>query len=320
MNMYLVTGAAGFIGSHLVEKLLEKGEKVIGLDNFDPFYAKEIKEKNLSGISDHPGFEFIQGDIRNTDELQRIFSSSKIETIVHLAAKAGVRPSIKNPLEYTDVNVRGTMNLLEMSRHNNVKKFIFASTSAIYGANRKLPFQEDDNVDHPISPYAATKKACELLCYTYHHLFGIPIFCLRFFTVYGPRQRPDMAIHYFTKLIVNNMKIPVFGDGTSRRDYTYIDDIISGVMNAVDRCKGFEIYNLGESKTIELRELIRILEQAIGQKAAIEHHPNQPGDVPATYADISRARKYLEYNPSFDVSEGVSRFVDWYLRMTSSNV
>jgi UDP-glucuronate 4-epimerase len=234
-----------------------------------------------------------------------------VEVIVHLAAKAGVRPSIEQPMLYADVNINGTMVLLEAARKNNILKFIFASSSSVYGNNKKVPFSEDDNVDFPISPYAATKKACELLCHTYHHLFGISITCLRFFTVYGPRQRPDLAIHKFTRLIDQGQSVPVYGDGSMMRDFTYIDDIINGTTAAIDRCDGYNIYNLGECQPIAVNDLVSEIEKALGKKAVIEHLPLQPGDVELTFADVTRAAEKLGYSPSTDIQTGLSRFVTW---------
>ena len=295
MNMtnILITGAAGFIGSHLSERLLQEGSRIICLDNLDTFYDPQIKRENLKPLLANNNFTMIEGDIRDLKLLTDIFEGNRIDIIVHIAARAGVRPSIKEPLLYYDVNVRGTTNLLEMAKNYHIKKFIFASSSSVYGENKKVPFSEDDNVDFPISPYAATKKAGELISFTYHHLYGIPVSCLRFFTVYGPRQRPEMAIHKFTRLIYEGKSIPVYGDGTSRRDYTYIDDLISGITASVNAELGYEIINLGESKTIKLTELISLIEENLQKKAIIEWLPDQPGDVPVTFADISKARRLL---------------------------
>jgi len=308
----LVTGGAGFIGSSITDRLLERGDKVICLDNFDDFYRPDIKRKNIESALKEPGFKLIEGDIRNMSLLGEIFDAERIDMIFHPAARAGVRPSIKDPLLYEDVNIKGTMNLLEMAKKHMVKGFIFASSSSVYGANKKVPFSETDNVDNPVSPYAATKKACELICYTYHHLYNMNITCLRFFTVYGPRQRPEMAIHKFTRLIDQGKPVPMFGDGSSKRDYTYIDDIVDGVLKAIDYNAGYEIFNLGESQTTELRELIALIEKNLGKRAAIEQHPDQPGDVPITYADITKSVNVLGYAPSTKVGEGVARFVEWY--------
>ncbi len=312
METVLITGGAGFIGSHLSERLLSEGWRVICLDNFDNFYDPRIKRDNISQLIKNNKFTLFEGDIRDLTMLTGIFEREKIDVIVHIAAKAGVRPSIKEPLLYYDVNVHGTMNLLEMAKIHKIRKYIFASSSSVYGENEKIPFREDDNVDHPISPYAATKKAGELICYTYYHLYKIPIVCLRFFTVYGPRQRPEMAVHKFTRLIYEGKPVPVYGDGSSRRDYTYIDDIINGLNASINTELSYEVLNLGESKTIGLTELINIIEENLNKKAKIEWLPLQPGDVPITFADISKARKLLGYNPGVDIKEGIKRFTDWF--------
>ena len=313
MTNILITGAAGFIGSHLSEQLLKAGSRIICLDNLDSFYDPQIKRENLKPLLANNNFTLIEGDIRDLELLTDIFEGNRIDVIVHIAARAGVRPSIIEPLLYYDVNVRGTTNLLEMAKKYHVRKFIFASSSSVYGENEKVPFSEDDNVDYPISPYAATKKAGELIAFTCHHLYGIPVCCLRFFTVYGPRQRPEMAIHKFTRLIYEGKSIPVYGDGTSRRDYTYIDDIIAGITASINTELGYEIINLGESKTVRLSELIYLIEENLQKKAVIEWLPEQPGDVPVTFADIDKARKLLGYAPCVDIKEGVGRFVKWFL-------
>ncbi len=311
MNI-LVTGGAGFIGSHLCEALLARGEQVTALDNFDPFYDPQVKRVNLAGCLASPLFTLVEGDIRDIEKVGEVFADGDFDMVVHLAARAGVRPSMEDPLAYQDVNVRGTMVLLEAARQFEVKKFIFASSSSVYGNNQKVPFSESDCVDFPISPYAATKKACELLCYTYSYLFGIDHTCLRFFTVYGPRQRPDLAIHKFMRLIEAGRPIPVFGDGSSRRDYTYVDDIIQGVLAAMDRCQGYRIYNLGHSQPIALADLIAQIEAVLGKKGKIDRQPAQPGDVDCTYADVSRARTELGYEPKVRLEEGLERFVAWF--------
>ncbi len=315
MSKILITGGAGFIGSHLTQRLLEEGLQIICLDNFDSFYDPRIKRFNISSFINHRYYKLIEGDIRDVKLLKDLFSREDIATIIHIAAKAGVRPSIKEPQLYGDVNVMGTINLLEMARHHHVKKFIFASSSSVYGVNQKLPFSEEDKVDNPVSPYAATKRAGELLCYTYHHLYSIPVVCLRFFTVYGPRQRPEMAIHKFTRLIYEDKPVPVYGDGSSRRDYTYIDDIIDGLVASIERELSYEIINLGESKTVELLDLISLIEKNLKKKAIIQWLPEQPGDVPITYADINKAKKLLDYNPSTNIEEGIERFVRWFLEI-----
>ena len=307
----LITGAAGFIGSHLCERLLADSWGVVGLDNFDPFYSRNIKEANLAASLANDNFQFFEGDIRDADCVGNIFKNEKVDIVVHLAAKAGVQPSIEDPVGYQDVNINGTIVMLEAVKKFGVKKFVFASSSSVYGNNTKVPFSETDNVDFPISPYAATKKAGELLCHTYSHLYDIDMTCLRFFTVYGARQRPDLAIHKFCKLIEAGEAIPVFGDGSMRRDFTYIDDIIDGVESAMGRCEGYEIYNLGESRPVRLDELIDKIEKALGKKAAIERLPMQQGDVKQTYADVSKAKERLGYEPRTELSVGLNRFVKW---------
>ena len=310
---YLVTGGAGFIGSHLVERLLKEGKRVVCLDNFDEFYDPRRKRENLKFTSRYSGFRLVEGDLRDPTLLDKIFSEEKIGIVAHLAARAGVRPSIREPLLYAEVNIRGTLNLLEVCKKYGVSRFVFASSSSVYGNNPKVPFAEEDPVDNPISPYAATKKAGELVCYTYHHLYGLDIACLRYFTVYGPRQRPEMAIHQFARRIHQGEKISLFGDGGSRRDYTYIDDAIQGTLNALSREHGYQIYNIGESQTISLLELVQEIEKLVGKRAVIEHLPTQAGDVDRTYADISKARKMLDYRPQTDIRKGLERFVQWYL-------
>jgi len=306
----VVTGGAGFIGSHLCEALLCAGHEVVALDNFDEFYDPAVKRRNLRAALGNKRFELIEGDIRRPEDVQKALSGGA-DVVVHLAARAGVRPSIEQPLLYEEVNVRGTNVMLESCRRIDRCKFIFGGSSSVYGNNEKVPFAESDNVDAPISPYAATKRAGELLCRTYHHLYGMPTTCLRFFTVYGPRQRPDLAIHKFAKLIEAGRTIPVFGDGNMMRDFTYIDDIIDGVMRAVERCKGFAIYNLGESRPVSVSELIAALEKALGKKAKIERLPMQPGDVNRTFADVALAQRELGYEPRTELSVGLARFVEW---------
>ncbi len=311
----LVTGGAGFIGSHLIEKLLAGGHQIVCLDNFNDYYDPSIKRNNIQYVSGQKEYELIEGDILDIPLLQKLFSLHNFDVIVHLAARAGVRPSISEPLLYEKVNVQGTMHLLEQCKEHGIHKFVFASSSSVYGANKKVPFSENDSVDNPVSPYAATKKAGELICFTYHQLYNISVNCLRFFTVYGPRQRPDMAIHKFARLIYNQSPIPVFGSGKSRRDYTYIEDIIQGIRAAIDFCDGYHVYNLGESKTVELQYLINLLQNKLGRKAVIDYLPEQPGDVPITYADISLAQKELNYNPQVGIEEGIDMFVDWFKRI-----
>jgi UDP-glucuronate 4-epimerase len=306
----LITGAAGFIGSHLCERLLADGRLVVGIDNFDDFYEPRIKWHNIDKSLAHDNFGLIEADVRDTCAMNEAVGQD-VDIIVHLAARAGVRPSIEQPALYSDVNVNGTVAMLEAARRNEVKKFILGSSSSVYGNNEKVPFSEEDNVDFPISPYAATKKACELICHTYHSLYGIDMTCLRFFTVYGPRQRPDLAIHKFARLIEQDKPIPVFGDGSMMRDFTYIDDIIAGTVAAIDRCAGYNIYNLGESEPIKLSKLIEHIEQALGKRAQKEYLPKQPGDAERTYADISKARKELGYEPGTHITDGLAKFVQW---------
>lgn len=307
----LITGAAGFIGSHLCQRLIAQGATVVGLDNFDPFYDRAIKRDNISRLVQSPLFKLIEGDIRDKALVKAIFQQGNFDTVVHLAAKAGVRPSIEDPVGYVDTNINGTAVLLEAAREAKIKKFIFASSSSVYGNNKKVPFSETDNVDNPISPYAATKKAGELICYTYSHLYQIDITCLRFFTVYGPRQRPDLAIHKFAQLMEQNKPIPVYGDGSMERDFTYIDDILDGIVASMKRCKGYAIYNLGESRPVRLDVLIAELEKALGKKALINRLPEQPGDVNRTFADVQKAVRELNYQPKTHLADGLKRFVEW---------
>ncbi|MBA7640839.1 UDP-N-acetylglucosamine 4-epimerase [subsurface metagenome] len=307
----LVTGGAGFIGSHLINKLLEEGHSVICLDNFDSYYDSQLKKKNIVHNLSKKNFKLIEADVRDKKALERIFKENDIEKIVHLAAKVGVRPSIKEPLLYEDVNVRGTLNLLELCKEHKVGNFIFGSSSSVYGNIEKVPFSEDD-VPKPISPYGASKRSAELLCHVYSSLYGIPITCLRFFTVYGPRQRPDMAIHKFTKLIDQGKEIQMYGDGTSKRDYTYISDIVTGIVNALKKGFPLEIFNLGNSRIIELKEIISVIENELGEKAMVRKLPIRPGDMPITYANISKARKLLDYNPQVSLEAGIKAFIKWY--------
>jgi len=306
----LITGAAGFIGSHLTERLLKDGWTVVGVDSFDTFYDPQIKRDNIAGPLSNPAFRLVEADIRDRAAMEQAVEPDT-DVIVHLAARAGVRPSIAEPALYADVNINGTVVLLEVARQRGTPKFIFASSSSVYGNNRKVPFSETDNVDFPISPYAATKKAGELICHTYHHLHGTAITCLRFFTVYGPRQRPDLAIHKFARLMEAGKPIPVYGDGSMMRDFTYIDDIVNGVVAATDRCAGYEVYNLGESRPISVSDLIAELEHALGKKAIRQYLPVQPGDVERTYADVAKAQTHLGYKPSTDIRTGLARFANW---------
>ncbi len=322
MRNILITGGAGFIGSHLVDCLLNEGEwRITVVDNFNNFYSPALKHSNVQEHLKNPLYQLYDADICDLSKLRQIFSTANFDCIVHLAARAGVRPSIKEPLLYSEVNVQGTVNLLELAREFDVRQFVFASSSSVYGINTKVPFSEEDSIARPISPYASTKAAGELLCHTYSHIYNIRCVCLRFFTVYGARQRPDLAIHKFTRLISENKPITVFGDGTTRRDYTYIDDIIAGVRAAIDYDKSeYEIINLGESRTVELSELISLLEKALNKKAIIQRLPNQMGDVPQTFADVSKARQLLGYNPQTPIEIGITRFVEWFCNQNQVNL
>jgi UDP-glucuronate 4-epimerase len=307
----LVTGGAGFIGSNLIEKLTNENHNVFCLDNFDTFYDPLIKRQNIEKCLVKSNYTLIEGDIRDKNLLNKIFAENEIELVIHLAARAGVRPSILEPELYYDINVFGTLILLEAMKAANVRRLLFASSSSVYGNNKKVPFSENDNVDFPISPYAATKKAGELLCHTYHNLYGFDIFCLRFFSVYGPRQRPEMAIHNFARKILDGRPISVYGDGTSKRDYTFIDDIVNGTISAMHNLKGYEIINLGESKTYSLNTVVALLEKSLSKKAIINKLPFQPGDVHLTNADITKAKRFLDYNPATSLEDGVSKFINW---------
>ena len=319
MRSILITGGAGFIGSHLINRLLsEGGWQITVIDDFNDFYDPAIKRAAVAPHRSNPNFKLIEADIRNYDALTQAFIGSSFDCIVHFAARAGVRPSLINPQLYVETNINGTMNLLELARAHHVRQFVFGSSSSVYGTNAKVPFSEDDPIFRPISPYAATKAGGELLCHTYSHLYGMHMVCLRFFTVYGARQRPDLAIHKFAKLIAAGKPIPVFGDGTTRRDYTYIDDIIAGVRAAIDYdASKYEIINLGESRTVELRELISLLEKALGKNAQIDRQPMQPGDVPQTFADIGKARRLLKYDPQTQIEDGIRKFVEWFRESSS---
>ena len=309
----LVTGGAGFIGSHLVERLLADGHKVAILDDFNDFYDPEIKRKNISAVINEINVH--QVDLRDSAAVRTLFHRERFDAIMHLAARAGVRPSIAQPQLYYDTNVAGTLHLLEAARTTGIERFVFASSSSVYGVCKKVPFSEEFHLTQTISPYAATKIAGEFLCSTYSHLYNMRIVALRYFTVYGARQRPDLAIHQFTRRIQAGLPIDQFGDGTTRRDYTYIDDIIGGTLAALKYdAAPFDIFNLGESETIQLKDLIAAIENALGKKAKINQLPEQPGDVPLTCADISKARKLLGYDPTTTLSSGLPRFIDWYLQ------
>ncbi len=312
----LVTGGAGFIGSHLVDLLLSEGWKVTVIDNFDPFYPPEIKRRNIAQALGHPNFTLIEADIRDLDTIRRALtphvSPLTPHAIVHLAAKAGVRPSLEDPLGYYDVNVQGTLNLLELAKERGVRQFVFASSSSVYGLNPDVPWREDTSVPRPISPYGASKVAAELLGHTYSHLYGIRFIALRIFTVYGPRQRPDLAIHKFARLMLEGKPIPIYGDGSSLRDYTYVEDIVRGIRAAMEYSgSSWEAINLGSGRPISLLEMVRALEGALGVKAELEFLPPQPGDVPQTWADIEKARKLLGWQPRYSFTSALERFVEW---------
>jgi UDP-glucuronate 4-epimerase len=315
MKNILITGGAGFIGSHLVDKLLDENAwHVTVVDDFNDFYSPDLKRRNVENHLSNSNYTLYDADIRDSEKLREIFTAKKFDVIVHLAARAGVRPSLSDPKLYVETNVNGTLNLLELTKEFGIKQFVFASSSSVYGINAKIPFSEDDKIFQPISPYAATKAAGELLCHTYSHLYDFRTVCLRFFTVYGARQRPDLAIHKFSKLISEDKPIPVFGDGKTRRDYTYIDDIIQGVRAAIDySATKHEVFNLGESQTVELNELIELIEKHLGKNAIIDRKPFQAGDVPRTFADISKAKKLLNYKPTTKIDDGIRKFIDWFL-------
>lgn len=317
----VVTGGAGFIGSHLCQRLLDTGRRVVLVDSFDDFYDPAVKRANVAALAPAGELRVVEADIRDAAGLLdglRTAGAGGAAAVVHLAARAGVRPSIQDPLLYSDVNVSGTVAVLEAARHLSIPSFVFGSSSSVYGDNPKVPFAETDPVDHPISPYAATKRAGELLCHSYAHLFGLSVVCLRFFTVYGPRQRPDLAIHKFARLIAAGEAIPLFGAGDSRRDYTYVDDIVHGVEGALRHAAGhpgdFQIVNLGESDTVSLSRLVRLLGESLGTEPLVQRLPPQPGDVQQTYADITRARELLGYQPRVCIDEGITRFVEWFRR------
>lgn len=308
----LVTGAAGFIGSHVTERLLKRGDSVLGLDSFDAFYARPLKERNLARALSQSHFRFEEADIRDGEAIQQLFAAFRPEAVIHLAAKAGVRPSITHPEAYVETNVSGTLHLLQACAEYPVRHFVFASSSSVYGDVERVPFRETDSTNQPASPYAATKKAGEMLCYTYHQLLQMPVTCLRFFTVFGPRQRPDLAINKFVRLIDSGQPIPFFGDGTTRRDYTYVADTVEGILAALDRPDNYQIYNLGRSHPVTLRDLVAAIEKAIGKPALLDQQPEQPGDVRVTYADVSRARERLGYQPRISLEEGIARFIAWW--------
>jgi len=311
----LITGAAGFIGSTLSERLSDAGFRIVGFDNFCDFYDPALKRANLADrLDDDPNFTMIEGDIRDRDRVFRAFEQHRPTGVIHIAAMAGVRPSIEQPHYYTAVNLDGTVNVLDAAVKAGAKKMLFASSSSVYGNNAKVPFSETDPVDYPISPYAATKRSGELICHTYTHLHGLPIFCLRFFTVFGPRQRPDLAISKFLRMVSEGRPIPVFGDGSTRRDYTYVADIVEGIKLAYDRCDRFRIYNLGGSSPVTLTEMIETVGRVVGKPPVIDRKPMQPGDVERTFADVSRSREELGYEPSVSFEQGVARHWAWMQR------
>ena len=316
MNTYLVTGGAGFIGSSLSKKLLEQGNKVVAIDNFCDFYSTKIKENNVKDLLQHPNFKLYRADIRDRQALKEIFKENIIDIVMHLAAMAGVRPSIENPVLYQEVNCMGTQNILEEMKEHNVKNLVMASSSSVYGNCKEVPFREDMIVDFAISPYAATKKANEVMTHVYHKLFNMNVIMLRFFTVYGPKQRPDLAINKFTRLMLNNEEIPMFGDGTTSRDYTYIDDIVDGITKScnytLEHKDVYEILNLGNSSPVSLKEMINTIAKALGVEANIKQYPMQPGDVDRTFADVSKAKELIGYEPKTSFEQGISNFVNWY--------
>jgi len=313
----LVTGGAGFIGSHLTRRLLGRGDRVTVLDDFNDFYDPAKKRRNVEPFLAEPAYRLVEGDIRDEALVERLFTQpdgdrGPFDAVVHLAARAGVRPSLSEPILYEDVNCIGTLRLLEAARRHGPQTFVFGSSSSVYGINEKVPFAEDDPVDLPISPYATTKRTGELLCFNYAHLYGLRCSCLRFFTVYGPAQRPEMAIHKFTDLLARGKAVPLYGDGTTRRDYTYVDDIVDGLVAALDLAPAFEILNLGGAETTALVDLVHMIAGELAVEPRIDYLPEQPGDVPITYADVGKARRLLGYSPRVPIREGLKRFVAWY--------
>jgi len=310
----LVTGGAGFIGSHLTRRLLDRGARVTVLDDFNTFYDPAIKRGNVAPLLARAGYRLVEGDIRDAGLVEDLFTGNDYSAVVHLAARAGVRPSLAEPILYEEVNCIGTLRLLEAARRHGPADFVFGSSSSVYGINEKVPFAEDDPVERPISPYATTKRSGELLCYNYHHLYGLRCSCLRFFTVYGPAQRPEMAIHKFTDLLARGRAVPLYGDGSTRRDYTYVDDILDGILAAMELSPGFEIFNLGGAETTALADLVAWIAEELEVEPRIDYLPDQPGDVPITYADVGKARRLLGYSPQVPIRQGLARFVSWYRR------
>ncbi len=315
MNIVL-TGGAGFIGSHVCAELLGRGARVVVIDDFNDFYDPLLKRENVKAFIDNPAFKLCELDIRDGDRVREVFRKERPDSVCHLAARAGVRPSIEMPLLYEEVNCVGTLNLLEASKDARVKNFVFASSSSVYGVNSKVPFSEEDPIVCPISPYATTKRAGELMCFTYSHLYNIPVTALRFFTVYGERGRPDMAVAKFTRLVWEGREIEVYGDGTAKRDFTYVGDIMDGVVRSIYTPSKYEIINLGGSKTIDVNGLIALIEKSLGKKAKVKYSDPAPGDVPLTYADVSKAKRLLGFNPRVRIEEGVERYVKWFLEHT----
>ena len=307
----LVTGGAGFIGSHVVDRRLAAGDRVVVIDDFNDFYDPELKRQNVAPHLANPGYRLVEADIRDRDTVFRVFEEERFDAVVHLAARAGVRPSLTQPVLYEEVNCVATLHLLEAAVACGKPRFVFASSSSVYGINSKLPFSEDDPIERPISPYAATKRAGELHVFTAHHIHGIEAVCLRFFTVYGPRQRPEMAIAKFIRLIETNQPVPFYGDGRSRRDYTYVDDIVDGVEAALNRPRGFDIINLGGARPITLADLVAAIESATGKKAHLDGRPDQPGDVPVTFASVEKAERLLGFRARVPLAEGLRRSVEW---------
>ena len=311
-NHVLITGGAGFIGAHLTRRLLDRGDRVSVLDDFNDFYDPALKRANVAPFLERDDYALTEGDIRDAELVDRLFRDGRFDTVVHLAARAGVRPSLAEPILYEEVNCIGTLHLLEAARAHGPETFIFGSSSSVYGINRKVPFSETDEINKPISPYATTKRSGELLCFNYHHLYGLKTACLRFFTVYGPAQRPEMAIHKFTDMLANGKTLTLFGDGDSRRDYTFVSDIVEGIVASMDLAPGFEIFNLGGAETTALKDLVTWLAEELDVVPGIEHLPDQPGDVPITYADISKAERMLGYAPKVPIRDGLREFVRWY--------
>ncbi len=315
----LITGGAGFIGSTLADALVKRGDRAVVIDDFNDFYDPAIKRENVAGLSENRSFRLYEADIRDREKVFEVFRLSKPNVVCHLAARAGVRPSIENPLLYEDVNCMGTLNILDAAKESGVKNFVFASSSSVYGINSKVPFSEDDPITCPISPYAATKRAGELMCFTYSHLYALHVTCLRFFTVYGERGRPDMAVAKFTRAVHDGKEIPIFGDGSAQRDFTYVGDIVNGLMGSIDRPFRYEIINLGGANTVTVRRLVEVIERRLRKKAKIRYLAPAPGDVPLTRADVGKARRLIGFEPGVVIEEGVRRYVKWFLEREKDN-